>query len=197
MAAHIVFRYVSAPIVFRYRPGYFRYVAGYQKIKATYGNQRRFLSGGAIMKVILRETIESLGTIGSEVNVAKGYARNYLLPQGKALDATPQNLKLMASVKAKFDLQIAKEKAQAEEMAKQLEGVSCTIKAKVSEGDRLYGSVTVREIVEALAEQKIDVEKRRVLLAEPLKQLGTYQIPIRIYKDVEPEITVEVVPEED
>jgi large subunit ribosomal protein L9 len=149
------------------------------------------------MKVILRETIESLGTIGSEVNVAKGYARNYLLPQGKALDATPQNLKLMASVKAKFDLQIAKEKAQAEEMAKQLEGVSCTIKAKVSEGDRLYGSVTVREIVEALAEQKIDVEKRRVLLAEPLKQLGTYQIPIRIYKDVEPEITVEVVPEED
>jgi large subunit ribosomal protein L9 len=148
------------------------------------------------MKVILRETIESLGTIGNEVNVAKGYARNYLLPQGKALEATQQNRKLMTSVKAKLDLQIAKEKAQAEEMAKQIEGVSCTIKAKVSEEDRLYGSVTVREIVEALAEKKIEVDKRRVLLVEPIKQLGTYQIPIRIYKDVEPEITVEVVPED-
>lgn len=148
------------------------------------------------MKVILRETIESLGTIGSEVNVAKGYARNYLFPQGKALDATPQNRNLMAAAKAKMDLQIAKEKAQAEEMAKQLEGVSCTIKAKVSEEDRLYGSVTVREVVEALAEKNIEVDKRRVLLVEPIKQLGTYQIPIRIYKDVEPEITVEVVPED-
>jgi large subunit ribosomal protein L9 len=148
------------------------------------------------MKVILKETIESLGTIGSEVNVAKGYARNYLFPQGKALDATPQNRKLMASTKAKLDLQIAKEKAQAEEIAKKLEGVSCTIKAKVSEEDRLYGSVTVREIVEALAAQKVEVDKRRVLLVEPIKNLGTYQIPIRIYKDVEPEITVEVVPED-
>jgi large subunit ribosomal protein L9 len=148
------------------------------------------------MKVILKETIESLGTIGSEVNVAKGYARNYLFPQGKALDSTPQNRKLMASAKAKLDLQIAKEKAQAEEIAKQLEGVSCTIKAKVSEEDRLYGSVTVREIVEALAAQKVEVDKRQVLLTEPIKNLGTYQIPVRIYKDVEPEITVEVVPED-
>jgi len=148
------------------------------------------------MKVILRETIESLGTIGSEVDVAKGYARNYLLPQGKAITATPQNRNIMAAEKAKVDLQIAKEKAIAEEMAARIEGVSCTITAKVGEEDRLYGSITVREIVDALAKQDIEVEKRRVLLSEPIKTLGTYKVPIRVYRDVEPEITVEVVPED-
>lgn len=147
------------------------------------------------MRVILKETIESLGIIGSEVNVAKGYARNYLLPQAKAVYATPQNRKLMESEKAKVDLQIAKEKSLAEEMAKRLEGIVCTIKAKVSEEDRLYGSITVRDVVDALAKMDIEVEKRRVLLKEPIKTLGSYKVPIRVYNEVEPEITVEVVPE--
>lgn len=147
------------------------------------------------MRVLLRETIESLGIIGSEVNVAKGYARNYLLPQSKAILATVQNRKLMESEKGKVDLQIAKEKSMAEEMAKRLESVVCTIAAKVSEEDRLYGSITVRDILDALAKQEIEVDKRRVLLSEPIKTLGSYKIPIRVYKDVEPEITVEIVPE--
>ncbi len=147
------------------------------------------------MKVILTETISSLGIIGSEVNVANGYARNYLLPQGKAVPATAQFLKQIAQQKAKFELQIAKEKAQAEEMAKRLEGVSCTIAARVADENRLYGSVTVRDIVGALAKQNVVVEKRMVLLSEPIKALGTYQVPVRIYKGVEPEITVEIVPE--
>ncbi|MDX9787021.1 MAG: 50S ribosomal protein L9 [Desulfobacterales bacterium] len=148
------------------------------------------------MRVLLRETIESLGIIGSEVNVAKGYARNYLLPQRKAILATVQNRKLMESEKGKVDLQIAKEKSMAEEMAKRLESVVCTIAAKVSEEDRLYGSITVRDILDALAKQEIEVDKRRVLLSEPIKSLGSYKIPIRVYKDVEPEITVEIVPEQ-
>lgn len=148
------------------------------------------------MRVILRETIESLGIIGSEVNVAKGYARNYLLPQSKAMMATPQNRKLMESEKVKVDLQIAKEKSMAEEMAKRLESVVCTIEAKVSEEDRLYGSITVRDIADILAKQDIEVDKRRILLSEPIKTLGTYKIPIRVYKDVEPEITVEIVLEQ-
>ncbi len=149
------------------------------------------------MKVILKETIESLGIIGSEVNVADGYARNYLLPQGKAVLATPQNRRVLEQQKAQFDLQIAKEKALAEEMAKRLEGVTCTIKAKVADADRLYGSVTVRDIISALAKQEIVVEKRVVLLKEPIKTLGTFSVPIRVYADVEPEITVHVEPEED
>jgi large subunit ribosomal protein L9 len=148
------------------------------------------------MKVILTETIESLGIIGSEVDVAKGYARNYLLPQRKAVTATEANRKAMEQEKAKFELQIAKEKAFAEEMASRLEGVSCTIPAKVSEEDRLYGSVTIRDIADALAAQGVEVDKQMILLTEPLKTLGTYTVPIRVYTDVEPEITVEVVPEE-
>lgn len=147
------------------------------------------------MKVLLTETIDSLGIIGSEVNVAKGYARNYLIPQKKALIATPQNRKQLEQVKAKFELQIAKEKKIAEEMAEKLQGVTVTIPAKVSEEDRLYGSISVRDIIEALDKQNITVEKRMVLLTDPIKQIGTYMVPIRVYKDVEPEITVEIVPE--
>ncbi|MEN8691126.1 MAG: 50S ribosomal protein L9 [Desulfobacterales bacterium] len=147
------------------------------------------------MKVLLTETIDSLGIIGSEVTVAKGYARNYLIPQKKALIATPQNRKQLEQVKAKFELQIAKEKNIAEEMAEKLQGVTVTIPAKVSEEDRLYGSIAVRDIIEALDKQNITVEKRMVLLTDPIKQIGTHMIPIRVYKDVEPEITVEIVPE--
>jgi large subunit ribosomal protein L9 len=147
------------------------------------------------MKVLLTETIDSLGIIGSEVSVTKGYARNYLIPQKKALIATPQNRKQLEQVKAKFELQIAKEKNIAEEMAEKLQGVTVTIPAKVSEEDRLYGSIAVRDIIEALDKQNITVEKRMVLLTDPIKQIGTHMIPIRVYKDVEPEITVEIVPE--
>jgi large subunit ribosomal protein L9 len=147
------------------------------------------------MKVILKETIESLGIIGSEVNVAAGYARNYLLPQNKAVSATPQNRKMMKQERAKVEIQIAKEKGLAELMAKRLEGVVCKISAKVIEEDRLYGSVSTRDIADALAAQDIDVEKRMVLLAEPIKTIGTFKVPIRVYSEIEPEITVEVVPQ--
>ena len=147
------------------------------------------------MKVILKETINSLGIIGTEVRVADGYARNYLLPQNKAVIATPQNRKILEQESAKFEIQIAKERKLAEEMAQRLEGVVCKIAAKVSEEDRLYGSVSARDIVDALANQDIVVEKRMVLLKEPIKATGSYHVPIRVYKEVEPEITVEIVPE--
>lgn len=145
------------------------------------------------MKVILTETIESLGIIGSEVKVADGYARNYLLPQKKAVPATLQNHKLFLHQKARVDLQIAKEKGFAEEMAKRLEGVVCTIPARVSDENRLYGSITPRDILDALLAKEITVEKKMILMKEPIKTLGTFRIPIRVYKGVEPEITVEIV----
>lgn len=147
------------------------------------------------MKVILKETINSLGIIGSEADVANGYARNYLLPQNKAVLDTPENRKRLEQEKAKFELQIAKERKFAEEMAQKLEGVVCQIAAKVGDEDRLYGSVSVRDIVDALAKQDIQVEKRMLLLSDPIKSVGTYQVPVRIYSGVEPEITVEVIPE--
>ena len=144
------------------------------------------------MKVILKETIEPLGIIGSEVEVKNGYARNYLIPKGKAVFATPANRNIMAQEKTKLDLQIAKERETAEEMAKKLEGVVCKITAKVAEEGRLYGSVTSREIMDALTAQNVDVLKRMILLKEPIKELGTYKIPIRVYKGIKPEITLEV-----
>jgi len=147
------------------------------------------------MKVILKETIEALGIIGSEVSVADGYARNYLLPQNKAVPATPQNRKMMEQEKKKFEIQIAREKESAEEMAKRLEGIVCTIHAKVSDEDRLYGSVSSRDIINALTEQGVEIEKRMIMLSEPIKKIGTFKIPIRVYKEVEPEITVEIIPE--
>ena len=147
------------------------------------------------MKLILKETIETLGIIGSQVDVANGYARNYLLPQGKAVLDTPQNKKILGQQKKKFDLQIAKERKIAEEMGEQLKDVSCKITARVSDEGQLYGSVTSRDIAKALGDQDIQVEKRMILLAEAIKQIGTYKVPIRVYADGEPEITVEVVPD--
>ena len=147
------------------------------------------------MKVILKETITSLGIIGSEATVADGYARNYLLPQGKAVPDTPQNRKMLEQGRGSIDLQIAKERKSAEEMAEKLKDVTCTIRAKVSEEDRLYGSISSRNIVDALASQNIILEKRMILLNAPIKNIGTFNVPIRIYKGVEPEIVVEIVPE--
>lgn len=147
------------------------------------------------MKVILKETIESLGLVGSIVNVSEGYARNYLLPQKKAVLNTPQNLKMLEREKIKLEIQIAKEIGIAEETAKKLEGVVCRINAKVSEEDRLYGSVSVRDIVDSLAAQGFTVEKSMILLGEPIKTLGTFNVPVRVYKGIKPVITVEVIPE--
>ena len=147
------------------------------------------------MRVILTQTIESLGIIGSEVDVKPGYARNFLLPQQKAVVATPQNRRRMEQDKSKFEVQIAKERKLAEEMAQKLTGVVCRISAKVAEENRLYGSVTVRDVIDSLAAQNVVVEKRMVLLSEPIKHLGTHKVPIRVYKGVEPEITVEIVAE--
>ncbi len=147
------------------------------------------------MRLILKETIESLGIIGSEVDVAPGYARNYLLPQNKAVAATDANRKQLSQQKAKFDLQITKEKEVAQEMAKKLEEITCTITAKVSDGDQLYGSVTTRDIINALSKQEVKIEKRMILLKEPIKMLGTFKVPIRVYNEVEPEISIEVIAE--
>ena len=148
------------------------------------------------MKVILKETIATLGIVGSECDVAPGYARNYLFPQGKAIVSTPANRKAIEQARAKFDLQIAKEKKLAEEMAAKVKKVTCTINAKIIEDDKIYGSVTNHDIKTALDAQDITIERRSILLAEPIKFTGEYKVPVRLYKDVEPEITVIVAPEE-
>jgi large subunit ribosomal protein L9 len=148
------------------------------------------------MKVILTETIDSVGIIGTEVNVKNGFARNYLFPQKKAILATPQNHKLLAQQKAKFEIQIAKEREMAMQMAEKVAQIYVKIPAKISDDDRLYGSITSRDIADAIGNQEITIERRMLLLAEPIKKLGVYKVPVRLYKGVKPEITIEVVPED-
>jgi large subunit ribosomal protein L9 len=148
------------------------------------------------MKVILRETIDSLGTVGDEVSVAPGYARNYLVPQKKAVLATPGNRKLVEQEKKVLEVRAIKDKSEAEAMAEKIQGAVCMISAKVSEEDRLYGSVTTRDIADHLMGQGIQVERKMVMLSEPIKTLGSYIVPVQLHPDVKPEITVKVVAEE-
>jgi len=148
------------------------------------------------MKIILKETIDTLGIVGTECNVAPGYARNYLFPKGKAIHSTPQNKKVIEQAKAKFELQIAKEKKLAEEMAEKVKTIKCIIKVKAYEQTKLYGSIKTNDIKTALNAQNVTIERRSILLAEPIKEIGEYKVPIRLYKDVEPEITIQVIAEE-
>jgi large subunit ribosomal protein L9 len=148
------------------------------------------------MKIILRETIEALGTVGDEVTVAKGYARNYLIPQNKAVLATPGNRKLVQKDKKKLEIKALHDKNQAEAQAQSLQGVVCSVAAKVSEEDRLYGSVSARDIWDQLVAQGVDLDKKTILLSEPIKRLGSYLVPVQLHPEVKPEITVKVVAEE-
>lgn len=149
------------------------------------------------MKVILTENVASLGNVGDEVNVAKGYARNYLVPQKKAIMATPGNRKLLEHRRAELQEQVTIERTRAEELAEKMRGAVCTVAGKVSEEDKLYGSVSTRDITEQLEAQGFPVEKKMVLLSEPIKTLGSYIVPIRLYADVTSEITVKVIPEQE
>jgi large subunit ribosomal protein L9 len=146
--------------------------------------------------LVLKEAVSFLGDVGDIVKVKDGYARNYLLPQKKALPALPHNIELMQRKKKELEIHIAEEKSKAEAVAEKLQGVVCTITGKVSEGNRLYGSVSVKDIVEQLVAKNIKVNKKMVLLEEPIKTLGTYTVPIRLHKDVTVDITVEVTIEE-
>jgi large subunit ribosomal protein L9 len=149
------------------------------------------------MKVILTETLASLGTVGDEVNVAKGYARNYLVPQKKAIVATSKNRKLFERQRIQLEKQLAGEQTKAEALSEEMRGAVCTIAGKVSEEDRLYGSVSTRDIAEQLKAQGFEVDKSMVMLSEPIKTLGSYIVPIHLHADVTSEITVRVVPEQE
>jgi len=149
------------------------------------------------MKVILTEAIASLGTVGDEVNVAKGYARNYLVPKKKAIMATAKNRKLFERQRLGLEKQLAGEQTKAEALSEQMRGAVCTIAGKVSEEDRLYGSVAARDIAEQLKAQGFEVDKSMVMLSEPIKTLGSYIVPIHLHADVTSEISVRVVPDQE
>ncbi len=147
------------------------------------------------MKIILREDVEALGKKGDVVNVANGYGRNYLIPKGSAYLATPGNLNRYEEEKQFFDARCIKEKDEAQTMASRLTNISCTIAKKVGENEVLYGSVTNADIAAVLKDEGFNVDKRKIVIDEPLKKLGVYNIPIKLHLDVTAELKVWVVKE--
>jgi large subunit ribosomal protein L9 len=148
------------------------------------------------MEVILREDIDKLGHRGQVVKVAAGYARNFLLPKRLAVAANDSNKKIVEQERGAALRRDAKETADATDLGKMISGVTVTFTQKAGENDQLFGSVTAKDIAEALEKQNYTIERRKIQLDEPIKTLGERKVPIRLHRDVTAEITVNVVKEE-
>ena len=147
------------------------------------------------MEVILRTDVPKLGKAGDIVKVKDGFARNYLLPKGLAIPANQKTIKALENQRKIILAKAERERKKAQSLAEKLTGLTLTFYRKVIEGDRIYGSISAQDIVKALEEKGLSLERRFVLLDEPIKQLGTYEIPIRLGPGVEVRISVEVVEE--
>ena len=150
-----------------------------------------------MVKLILREHVEYLGDRGEIVSVAPGYARNYLLPKGLAFAATPGNLKQLEQQRRAWTDRDAKELGEAEAMAARISAVSLTAVKEAGDAGTLYGSVTSAEIAEMLRAKGVEVDRKRIVLAEPIKALGNYEIKIKVHRKVNAQITLDVVGEEE
>jgi large subunit ribosomal protein L9 len=147
------------------------------------------------MKLILREDVYNLGKSGEVVNVKDGYARNFLLPRNLAMLANAANVRQLEHEKQVIELRQQKLKGSAEEQAKKLSAVSVKIARKVGEQDKLFGSVTALDIAEALAKEGQKVDRRLIHLPEPIKAVGSYEVELRLHRDVATRIKVDVVGE--
>jgi large subunit ribosomal protein L9 len=149
------------------------------------------------MEVILREDVEKLGTRGQVVKVASGYARNFLLPKRLAVPATDANRKIVEQERHAHLRREAKLVADAGELAKMMTNVTVTISQKAGENDQLFGSVTAKDIAEALEQQGYTIDRRKIALEEPIKTLGEFKVMLRLHREVPAEITVRVEKEKE
>ena len=147
------------------------------------------------MKVILRRDVDNLGERGQVVNVASGYARNYLVPKGLAMAATPGNIQSIDFEKRVWEVREVKEVGEARAFGDRLAAVELTIAKKAGENETLYGSVTTSEIGEMLAAKGFEVDRRKIQLDEPIKALGEYAIHVKLHRQVTAEIKLQVVAE--
>jgi len=147
------------------------------------------------MEVILREHVDNLGRRGEVVKVADGYARNFLLPRKLALVATDGNKQRIERERAKFEVKEAEERKVAEAIAAQITSLEIVITRRVGETHALYGSVTTSDIAEAMAARGFDIDRRKIQLAEPIKQIGDFEIPVKLQRDVTATVKVKVAPE--
>jgi len=147
------------------------------------------------MKLILKDDVKGLGGMGQEVDVAGGYGRNYLIPKGLAMVATVGNLKILKNEISQKGRKIVKLKGEAEDLAKRIEKISCRLAKKAGESDKLFGSVTSQEIADHLKKEGFDIDKKKVDINAPIKNLGTHSVSIRVYPGVVANLKVEVVKE--
>ena len=145
------------------------------------------------MKVILREDVDHLGKMGDLVEVRDGFARNYLLPKSKAFEATVHNVRALEHQKRVVADKIKKEKKDAEELATRISAFSVTIPVQAGEEDKLFGSVTSKDIADALSAQGLTVDRKQVQLEKPIKELGEFTVPVKVQHDVQAQIKVTVV----
>ncbi|MFW6216510.1 MAG: 50S ribosomal protein L9, partial [Desulfohalobiaceae bacterium] len=136
------------------------------------------------MQVILRTNIENLGQLGEVVKVKPGYARNYLIPKKLAMQATSSNLKAFEQQRKRLEAELEAQRSAAERIANRLQELELAIPVRVGEGDKLYGSVTNTHIAQALQEKGLDIDKKQVELEKPIRALGEYQVPVRVYPEV-------------
>jgi large subunit ribosomal protein L9 len=149
------------------------------------------------MEVILRDHVEHLGRRGDVVKVADGYARNYLLPRKLALPSTPGNLKVVERQRKIADAAELAERAGAEALAARLAQAACVLARRVGEHEALYGSVTAADIADALADKGFEIDKRKIQLDEPIKQIGEFSVAIKLHRDVVAHVPVKVTPLEE
>jgi large subunit ribosomal protein L9 len=147
------------------------------------------------MKIILRQDFENLGKIGDQVEVKRGYGMNYLIPKKIAYPATANYVRMVEEEQRQKQVQVNKQKKQAALLAKKMENVSVTLAVSVGEGDKMFGSVTNQDITDALNKQGYDIDRKKVILDEPLKALGIYSVPIKLHPEIEVKIKVWVVKE--
>lgn len=145
------------------------------------------------MKVILKANVESLGKAGDTVKVADGYARNYLIPKGLAVEASSWSVKVLEQEKKRIMQKIETERKIAESMIEKLKGITCIITRRFGEQDKLFGSVTTKDIEQSLAEQGINIDKKMIILEEPIKSLGDFPVKIKFQPGIAAEIKVTVV----
>lgn len=144
------------------------------------------------MEVILKQAVEKLGEEGERVNVANGYARNYLLPKGLAIKATKQNIAILQHEKNVIEQREKKEIKSAQKIANKIRSLSCVLKRQVGEKDKLFGSVTSNDIAEFLQENGVEIDRRKIQLEEPIKTLGTVRVPIKVHTEVTVELKVKI-----
>ncbi|MCX7944824.1 MAG: 50S ribosomal protein L9 [Deltaproteobacteria bacterium] len=145
------------------------------------------------MKVILKSDIPKLGNAGDIITVKDGYARNYLIPKGLAIKAELGSVKALENLKKVLAQQMEKQKKDAIKLRDRLLNISCTITRQAGEGEKIFGSVTARDIEEALKLENIHIDRKKIMLEEPIKQLGIFEVPVKLHKDVEAKIKVWVV----